>query len=680
MATKKISELEAITEADGSDVLAIVDVSEGKTNKITKNNLLIGAGHSIEMSLNQETYALTLTLKNAAGTELSTASIDLPNENAVTNISYNNGKLTLTKQSGATTEVDISGLINGLVTESDFSTFTTQLNQVLQELDETKADAEDVEALQTRVTELEQENEDLKNNQLTNTPTPAISHYLQDSADSRFRKFIPIGRTTQESTKGDNLISSENIDTTISGVTYKSQIDGTILANGTKYGGGFANFSNNTVQLEPGEYSATCFLISGTISKSVTVYLYNPNNSINISELGRTGKSFEIAEVGTYYLRFGVWTDGTVFNNAKIGFMLVKGSSIPDEFERFTGGQPAPNPKYPFAIKNTGDNGSINEKVQNKNLIGLGTQLNGYVDGTSMKMISTSGTPSSLNSIGYYFKTSILPNEITFSCDGGNRANVCYFDEIPANNVTCLSRSPSNTLPRTLSVNKNYSYVHIQFSYNDTNLTNIQIEPGSTATSYVPHEEQNISFPLAQGQKLYEGSCPDDDEKVHHVRTQIILDGSNDEEFDKHPDTNEIRFYTTGLGLLNGSKILCNMFTQGTKNTNPNNVRWVSTTTTLAFYSEMLDTDNMTIAQWRQYLSEHNLILEIDLAEEQTEDFTEEQKTAWEQIKSLRTYKNITHISSEDETPANVEIEYVRDLETVINNLTTRVETIESEV
>ena len=36
MATKKISELEAISEAASDDVLAIVDVSETETRKITK--------------------------------------------------------------------------------------------------------------------------------------------------------------------------------------------------------------------------------------------------------------------------------------------------------------------------------------------------------------------------------------------------------------------------------------------------------------------------------------------------------------------------------------------------------------------------------------------------------------------------------------------------------------------
>ena len=110
MATKKISQLEAITEAEDSDVLVIVDVSEGTTNKITKGNLLLGSGHSVELTLDPQTYQLVLKLKNAAGTELSTQSVE-------TNIEYSNGNLIVTKQSGATSQVDISGIISGLQQE-----------------------------------------------------------------------------------------------------------------------------------------------------------------------------------------------------------------------------------------------------------------------------------------------------------------------------------------------------------------------------------------------------------------------------------------------------------------------------------------------------------------------------------------------------------------------------------
>ena len=88
------------------------------------------SGHTIEMTLN-ENYQIVLVLKNAAGTALSTQTIDLPNENAVTNLAYSNGILTVTKQSGATSQINLTGLIEGLVTESDFNTFVTAIKGVI---------------------------------------------------------------------------------------------------------------------------------------------------------------------------------------------------------------------------------------------------------------------------------------------------------------------------------------------------------------------------------------------------------------------------------------------------------------------------------------------------------------------------------------------------------------------
>ena len=324
-----------------------------------------------------------------------------------------------------------------------------------------------------------------------------------------------------------------------------------------------------------------------------------------------------------------------------------------------------PTPENPVPIKNTGDNGSVNEEVQNKNLLNIENV------GTYFGITSTKNTDGSINlkgtCTGNWFKVNNYDNvnmpagTYTFSIDTTLekyiRLNFVYEDNTVGTGFAILAGQKKVTQ----TINKKIIKLFIEFpsatNFSIDTTVKFQIEQGTTATSYVPHSEQNISFPLAEGQKLMEGDYLADD-GVHHNRMQIVLDGSNDEQFDKHPDTNEIRFYTTGLGVLNGSKILCNMFTQGTKDTNPNNVRWVSTTTTLAFYSEMLDTDNMTIAQWRQYLSEHNLILEVGLAEEQTEDFTSEQKTAYPEWKKARTYKNVTHISSEDETPALLKIQY----------------------
>jgi hypothetical protein len=124
--------------------------------------------------------------------------------------------------------------------------------------------------------------------------------------------------------------------------------------------------------------------------------------------------------------------------------------------------------------------------LHSKNLIGLGTQLNGYVDASNNIFYTEN------SSIGYYFETSKLPNTITFDGTNGNRANVCYFNTRPANGVTCQLRSASNDLPRTINVDKSYTYIHIQFSYSSA-VTNIMVNGGSEALPYEPYIVPSIN-------------------------------------------------------------------------------------------------------------------------------------------------------------------------------------------
>lgn len=62
--------------------------------------------------------------------------------------------------------------------------------------------------------------------------------------------------------------------------------------------------------------------------------------------------------------------------------------------------------------------------------------------------------------------------------------------------------------------------------------------------------------------------------------------------------------------------------------------------------------------------------------------FITDEGTFWDYIQN-NTYlikKNVTHIYSEDEIPAEMDLTYYKDTETIINDLITRVEVLESEV
>ena len=149
---------------------------------------------------------------------------------------------------------------------------------------------------------------------------------------------------------------------------------------------------------------------------------------------------------------------------------------------------PSPSPSRPSVVNVVKGNNTLT--ICGKNLIGLGTQLNGYRD------ISTNKFQTNANAIGYYFRTNQLPDTITFTGTNSNRSNVSYYNEIPALNVVSTDYSNSNSTPRTIAVDKTYPYIHIQFSYNQA-VSDIQVESGSSSTTFEEYKSQ--TYPINLG-------------------------------------------------------------------------------------------------------------------------------------------------------------------------------------
>ena len=319
-----------------------------------------------------------------------------------------------------------------------------------------------------------------------------------------------------------------------------------------------------------------------------------------------------------------------------------------------------PTPENPVPIKNTGDNGSVNEKVQNKNLVN-----NNFSEWTSVSAYSyipldlKQGETYTLwaTRIGElktnYYNFGIVKDGTSYSTFVGLRLVV--------NTDGTTSYKYTFTVDETWTNPKLIGYFDkLETKFNELLQNyNIQLEQGSTATSYVPHEEQNISFPLAQGQKLMQGDYPDD-EKVHHKMGEVVFDGSNDEDWKYLSESdNTVRIQIPLDNCKAGSNVMCDYFTKGSiYNSDIEGCTIISGN----FYIRINKTLVTTISEFRTWLSSHNMKVQYELAEETTEDFTEEQKTAWEQIKKARTYKNVTHISSEDETPAELKIQYWKEV------------------
>lgn len=96
----------------GDDIPTKTSQLENDSNYATKEN----TGATLDVSINNTTYVMTLKLCNSYGSVISTGTVDLPLETMVISARYADGKLYLTTKDGNELEgIDISNIVSGLV-------------------------------------------------------------------------------------------------------------------------------------------------------------------------------------------------------------------------------------------------------------------------------------------------------------------------------------------------------------------------------------------------------------------------------------------------------------------------------------------------------------------------------------------------------------------------------------
>ena len=175
-------------------------------------------------------------------------------------------------------------------------------------------------------------------------------------------------------------------------------------------------------------------------------------------------------------------------------------------------------------------------------------------------------------------------------------------------------------------------------------------------------EEQNITFPLQEEQVLAQDDYLADD-GIHHVRGKKVFDGSNDEAWGSITNQNVYYIVVNNYLKTTGITSLCSHY-KSIENGGYGRMTNNSCCFTLDDNNRFMikNTSISTLSDFKLWLSQDPITVEYKQAQEIIEPYTEQQAQAWEQIKALRTYKNITHINSEDETKPTFEVTYVRDL------------------
>lgn len=321
--------------------------------------------------------------------------------------------------------------------------------------------------------------------------------HLADSDNGKIQDMIIYGRSSQFTTTGKNLLKYPYIETTKTslGITFTDNKDGSINVSGTATGAAYYNLYSNSDGKRLTLASGTYRLVAKGRSKC-NVFV---NNGVNSAKNEGT---FTITDGHNDVWCFieapkGLAVDETIYP-------MIQLASITDEsYEPYTGGKPSPNPDYPQQIVSVGDSGSVAVKVTGKNLIptncGQNTtalrydaQYNRWVFdalkavGLVNARIIDPGTAHYLLAAGTYTITLV-----SFE----NVQNVTI-SAVNADWKTLASVVPGR-LSKTFSVDAN-TIVGCYFVPTDANATGylqVQLELGTTATSYEPYTEQFVQLP-----------------------------------------------------------------------------------------------------------------------------------------------------------------------------------------
>lgn len=553
-----------------------------------------------------------------------------------------NGKVDKVPDKGLSTEdytTEEKEKLEGIESGANKTIVDNELNDESTNPVQNKVITEHIEKLQT-------ENARLKST-LPETEGEGENITLEKTAELEFKTPpLPRGNTKQESYSGKNLLKNivyENDKTvTIEGITFTKNSDGSITANGTAT-------ANSRYYFVGTGSSARASISAGT-------YILNGNASGGSSssykiDWGITGVGEKhnydgetivtIESDTTYYLNIYV-ANGQTLNNVTF-YPMIRLSSITDStYEKYVGGYASPNIDYPQKLYNlTGD---VEVKIQNENL--FDGQWTGSVSSNFIKVFagksyrySEQNNPSAMN-WRFYEKT------------------------------TDTSYKQQNTSANIAYVPEKDGYVKLY----KTTSTKIQckVEIGNTTNPYTPHQNQTFTFPLGT-ERMYLRDYLADDGK-HHVRKQIVFDGSNDESFNLQ-SINSNGIANFGIGLSDYSGIaanlsLCDYFSPQQTPIAQTTEEGYYLTASKTLYFRIKSTVASTVAEFKTWLSTHNVTVEYELAEEEITPYTPAQQEVYTAIKEAISYEGQTNISgSSEEANPIFEVEAYQSTKLVLDEI-----------
>lgn len=482
-----------------------------------------------------------------------------------------------------------------------------------------------VESYKERITELEG-----IVSQLPAVQDSGNDFKLENTLDAQLVDSKVMGATWQQQYSGKNLanISAIENNTTTTSFSLKVENDTIVLSDNTSPVG-YTSTLKKLKEICPNlKVNDEVTLSFETTHINKYIYLKGVNSTwLNNSTITITEEMLE-----SNIVLYGGNDTTTIISN----FMIRLASVTDATYEPYVGGTASPNVNYPQPIHNV--SGDVVVKTKNKNLVDETKSTEGsiYADGvldTYNKNIMTTD----------YID---IKNPITISAisaDSTATWNFCYFDENKnvvegGKNGLAMSRF---TEGRTIDTKEGAKYVRFGYPKNVSGLIAVE---GTTKKEYVQYKETSVTFPLAEGQKMYEGSYLADDGIHHtHYQTEINIPKITKLAIGKIAGVQNIENKKGGSNNFS----MCTKATKYTSKTGYEEGVFYENPLNFVFIGTAEDTLE-TIKQ--KY---DGAIIEYELAEEIVEAYTPAQQIAYNERKKLRSFADTTYVvtSSSDLEP-----------------------------
>lgn len=410
----------------------------------------------------------------------------------------------------------------------------------------------------------------------------------------------------------------------------------------------------NSITLTERDYTLKFEYISGDGGTAYRPYVFIHTSDGKNSEFSQ-GNSTKIKNYTGEIAGISFYVDkNQTFNNYKFRVYVVKGTYTKDTIPPYS--------SYGM--------GSVEIDVVNKNLYNGKNEIGGINNDGSLN--NNADRWRAIDYINVENSTDISINIYNITTTGA-LGKYCLYDK----NYNFLSSTQIININTVVNVS-NVSYFRFWF-LNDKVPTNtkIQVETGSTPTTYAQHQSQTAIMPIQQ--EMLTGDYISSVE--HHEWGKLVLTGN--ENFAQAQNANKLNYFYLNYNLIKiKGKIISNMLKSVKSGETWNKTSYddvVQVSDNKQTINIMLsDTTITTLQQFKEKLKElYNagtpIIIYYELATPVNLELTVEQKSIRDT--KLYTYKNITNIDVSDEL-ASIDVEYKKDPTTEHDDLQNQIDEI----